>query len=101
MISRTDVLNSANDCVSHDRNDIYGPPENNFDTIAAFWTAYLRSRLLFDSEDELCGKDVAAMMSLMKISRISCGKSKIDNWVDLAGYAACGGEIESSEMKGE
>jgi hypothetical protein len=34
------------------------------------------------------------MLALMKISRISSGHAKADNWIDLAGYAACGGEIE-------
>lgn len=39
-------------------------------------------------------EDVAAMMALLKIARIASGHAKADNWVDLAGYAACGGEIE-------
>ena len=101
MVSRTEILNMANTIVSHDRNDNYGPPENNFHTISIFWTAYLRSRLLLDPADELCSKDVAAMMALMKVSRIASGKEKTDNWVDLAGYAACGGEVESREAEKE
>ena len=36
------------------------------------------------------------MLALMKIGRISSGHAKPDNWVDLAGYAACGGEIEAN-----
>lgn len=39
-------------------------------------------------------EDVAAMMSLLKIARVATGHGKADNWIDLAGYAACGGEIE-------
>jgi hypothetical protein len=35
------------------------------------------------------------MMSLMKLSRITTGQPKPDNWVDLAGYAACGGEVDN------
>ena len=38
--------------------------------------------------------DVAAMMALLKIARIATGTAKADNWVDLAGYAACGGELQ-------
>ena len=41
--------------------------------------------------------DVAAMLALLKIARIASGHAKEDNWVDLAGYAACGGEIESGD----
>ena len=39
--------------------------------------------------------DVAAMLALLKIARIASGHAKEDNWIDLAGYAACGGEIEA------
>ncbi len=35
-------------------------------------------------------------MALLKIARIATGHGKADNWVDLAGYAACGGELESN-----
>ena len=35
------------------------------------------------------------MLALLKIARIATGHAKEDNWVDLAGYAACGGEIET------
>ena len=34
------------------------------------------------------------MLILLKVARIKSGKKKNDNWIDIAGYAACGGEIE-------
>ena len=37
--------------------------------------------------------DVSMMMALMKIARIRNGGGSGDSFVDLAGYAACGGEI--------
>ena len=36
-----------------------------------------------------------ALLALLKIARIATGHGKSDNWVDLAGYAACGGELQS------
>lgn len=33
------------------------------------------------------------------IARIATGHGKADNWVDLAGYAACGGELEGGGDK--
>ena len=33
------------------------------------------------------------MMALLKIARIKSGTATEDSFVDLAGYAACGGEI--------
>jgi predicted membrane channel-forming protein YqfA (hemolysin III family) len=41
----------------------------------------------------------AAMLALLKIARIASGHAKADNWVDLAGYAACGGEIETEVLE--
>ena len=35
------------------------------------------------------------MMILLKVARVAGGSESIDNWVDIAGYAACGGEIMS------
>ena len=38
--------------------------------------------------------DVAVMMCLFKIARLqSSAFESVDSWVDLIGYAACGGEI--------
>ena len=80
---------AAERCVCGDREQDYGSPENNFNIIARMWSAY--------SGYEFDAKDVAAMLALLKIARIASGHAKEDNWVDLAGYAACGGEIESGE----
>ena len=38
-------------------------------------------------------KDVAVMMVLFKTARIATGTETDDCFVDIAGYAACGGEI--------
>ena len=43
--------------------------------------------------------DVAVMMALLKIARISENPQHMDSWVDLAGYAACGGEIAWKEAQ--
>lgn len=32
-----------------------------------------------------------------KVARIATGSGSQDNWIDLAGYAACGGEIEGKD----
>ena len=85
---------AAERCVCGEREQDYGSPENNFQTIANLWNDYLNGT--GGEEFYLIGaKDVAAMLALLKIARIASGRAKEDNWVDLAGYAACGGEIES------
>jgi len=37
--------------------------------------------------------DVAQMMVLMKIARLENSPTHMDSWIDVAGYAACGGEL--------
>jgi hypothetical protein len=87
---REQVLAGAMQCVMRDRNATHGDPEDNFRDIAEFWTTYLRGRFPGVS---LASYDVAAMMALVKISRITTSPAQMDHWVDVAGYAACGGEV--------
>lgn len=95
-MNRSDILDKAKACVCGDREQDYGRPENSFSTIAGLWNVYLE-RALFRVTDpcRIAAKDVAVMLALLKIARIATGHAKSDNWVDLAGYAACGGEIET------
>lgn len=93
--TRRSILAAAEKCVCGDREQDYGSPEDNFRTIADLWEIYLRRKCVSpDAEVIVYPEDVAAMMALMKIARIVNGSAKADNWVDLAGYAACGGELE-------
>lgn len=103
-ITRPEILEAARKCVCGDREQDYGTPENNFRTIARLWVDYLTAMprvvlekgLLEESWDIVIGpEDVAAMLALMKLARVAGGNPKNDNWIDCAGYAACGGEIES------
>jgi len=97
-MTRSEILVNAMRCVNGDREQQYGNPENNFMTIARFWTAYLNASGAGDGASvTIRCQDVAAMMSLVKIARIATGAQKDDNWVDLAGYAACGGELGSGD----
>ena len=97
-MTREEILEAAKKIVCGDREADYGKPEDNFALIAEFWGAYLRAiRAQIDDWEMLNGEDVAAMMSLLKIARIATGRGKTDNWIDLAGYAACGGECEGAD----
>jgi hypothetical protein len=94
-LTRADILHAAEKCVCGQREQDYGTPEDNFETIAELWETYLRRACV----DEAGGvyidaNDVAMMMALLKIARIAAGGGKTDSWIDLAGYAACGAECE-------
>jgi hypothetical protein len=95
-MTRKEILDTALKCVNGERDAQYGNPENNFQTIANFWMIYLSSRRGGDCIVDITPEDVAAMLALLKVSRIASGQAKDDNWIDLAGYAACGGEIQAS-----
>lgn len=90
----TEVLEAARKCVCGERAQNYGNPERNLQTIANFWIDYLSAK---DDPLDLVPKDVAAMLVLLKVARVSSGHAKMDNWIDIAGYAACGGECEETE----
>lgn len=89
-MTRDEILAKARQCVSGERDQDYGTPENSFGMIAELWNVYARC-----VGAAFTPKDVAAMLALLKIARIATGISKDDNWIDLAGYAACGGELDT------
>lgn len=90
-MKREEILARAKDIVSGDRDKEYGSPENSFQQIANLWQAYLKI--------PIDNRDVANMMVLFKIARLQYRPDHEDSWVDIAGYAACGGEIATSEVR--
>lgn len=92
-MNRKEILAAANKAVhAEDMDHDYGKPEDNFETIADLWTTYLEA-IYGVCLEELKARDIAAMMILLKIARVATS-TKADHWVDIAGYAACGGEID-------
>lgn len=82
---REDTLMEAKRVVSHDRNQQYGGPEENFGVIANMWSAFLGIKIQ--------AHEVAVMEILIKVARARVSPEKWDHWVDIAGYAACGAEV--------
>ena len=87
------VLGNAMKAVG-DRGLNYGKPEDNFERIAARRRAHIRNR--FGQDIAIDAASVAVMMSDVKLARIEHMPNHPDSWVDLAGYAACGGEITAN-----
>ena len=88
MTKREEVLNTALEVVTQ-RNVQYGKPENVFGTIASMWSAYLNT--------PITDTDVANMMILLKLARMKNNPNHFDNYVDIAGYAACGWDAHKEE----
>lgn len=91
MITRKLCLEQAEICVNGQREEDYGKPEDNFNVIADMWNAYLNGR--FPTDIFINAVDVSMMMGLLKIARVSSGRTNPDSFIDLAGYAACACEI--------
>jgi hypothetical protein len=85
MNRRSHVLRTAEQLVNNERNTSYDEPEADFRKTAAMWSAYKGVPFAMH--------DVAAMMILLKMSRISHDPGNFDSWVDVAGYSACGHDV--------
>ena len=90
--TRADILEDALSKINGDRHEEYGDAAENFARIAGYWNAHLGLNAF------ITPSDVAAMMVLLKISRLHGDGSKaVDTFVDICGYAAIGGEIAGSD----
>lgn len=89
-MTRKECLDAAAKCVLQDRQNQYGGPENNFERIAQMWNGYLGT-------NGIKPWDVAAMMGMLKMARARFNPKYADNWIDLAGYAACGIECATAQ----
>ena len=73
----------------------HGDAFSNHAEIAEYWNIFLDKKL--QPMANITADDVALMMILLKISRNNQGrKINMDNFVDMAGYAAIAGEIIDS-----
>ena len=92
MLNPTDILAEAGETLG-DRNIEYGGPADMHGKIAEFWNVYLGGEVVDPH-------DVAMMLTLMKVARITLGVAKHDNYVDLAGYASIAGSLAGIQEPG-
>lgn len=85
MIVRARILDSAKEAVTKARAATHGKPEDTFGLLAGLWAAYLGV--------PVTPVDAALMLSLLKVARAKGNHAHEDNFIDLAGYAACAGEL--------
>ena len=87
------IAETAAVLVAGDRDRVHGTKVKNHENIAEMWNGFLRVRR--DPAAPLSAEDVALMMCCLKIARTQHGTFNADDYIDLAGYAACAGEIAS------
>lgn len=93
---RNQLLRETITTICGDRDKTYGPPLESYENIAKFWNIFLADKIKRSHSpwELLTPADVAKMMILFKVSR-SLNSAHRDNWLDIAGYAACGCEVET------
>ena len=88
-MNRSEVLDTAKEIVTKDRQNQYGDAEDNFKIISKYWSLFLGY--------PVDPAEVAVMLILLKVARMGANIEYLDNWVDVAGYAACGCEIATKK----
>ena len=87
-MNRAEILDAARVCVCGQREQEYGKPEDNFNTIGLLWSVYLNAAHPEYTKafpyNGITAKDVATMRALLKVARTATGSSP-DSFVDLAG----------------
>ena len=86
-MTRSDILDTAKQAITVDRNKTHGDAEDSFSSISKYWSAYLNRDITIH--------DVAVMMALMKIGRIEQNRDHQDHYVDACGYLAICGEFHN------
>ncbi len=85
-----EALDEVERIVTGARRASYGTPEDNFERIARFWTAYF---LNTGRPVTITASDVSPMMRLMKEARLCETPDHYDSHVDLVGYTLTGAEV--------
>jgi hypothetical protein len=95
-MNREDILKEAEELINGDRAKDYGSASANFCRIKQGWNVIIQSAL--QTHGEVNEGHVAMMMAWVKMSRLCETISHEDSWVDLAAYAALGGELSPPKI---
>jgi len=91
---RVKMLAEAQHLVGIERNGEYGEPGENMGRTAAMLRGYLGNR----SGQDIAAQDVAAFGIILKLGRVAHNPNSLDNWRDVAGYAAIAFEIMEAQQ---
>jgi Domain of unknown function (DUF6378) len=93
---RAQTLDEAARLVNNDRNKDYGEPINDFSKVVGALNSFGYSG---PGGRDLEPHDLAFIQTVVKLSRLVQTPTKVDSWVDIAGYAACGREVAEQFAK--
>jgi hypothetical protein len=87
LMKRNRVLDRAKEVINGPREDSYGSPRDNHQRIADIWSAITGYKFTPEM--------VVMMMIGTKLARLRHKANHEDSWVDIAGYAGLGWEINN------
>lgn len=86
-LNRAYFLDKAEELINGQRAKDYGDARDNHQRIADVWGMILGQQI---TPEQVC-----ACMIGLKLARLANDMKQDDTWVDIAGYAALGGEISN------
>lgn len=96
---REEILNGALEAVMKQRNNTYGPPTQDFEVTASVLNSLGFRRVNRDgSYGFITSFHIAELMIALKLARLAWSPGHKDNWLDIAGYSACGWECVKEEI---
>lgn len=101
MTSAAEILKSAHNAVGGARAQTHGDKGLNFETTATLHNAFDAAEARVRQAGRPGVSDAerfALRMVLAKMSRILSGDHNLDDYVDMAGYAGCAGELAEAEQ---
>lgn len=88
-MNHVDILDRGISLVTGDRREQYGDPKDNMAAIALAATAILGK--------EIAARDVAVIMTVLKLRRSTQSPRDVDSYVDGAVYFAIAGECSGAK----
>ncbi len=85
MSTREELLSTAQGLVTGPRAEAYGSAPEHFASVGKMWKEVLGV--------DVTAEQVTLCLVLLKVARAAGNPEMRDNWVDIAGYSALGGEI--------
>lgn len=92
-MNRSEILKAAESLVTGERQKAHGDVREGFAKLAAVWSAMTGATIT--------APQVAIMLGQLKQVRAWSNPAHTDNWADMAGYAALGGEIADAGGEGK
>ncbi len=92
MPTPDEMLKAAADTV-RPKGGTHGDWRDNMENTAELWSAYLKQ--------PIAAEQVAVMMVLVKVSRMTCGALNLDDYDDLLGYGALAAALVYGEEDAE